>query len=252
MTVYREYGDAPTLWRSLLTEEISEVVAAADQAALAAARNGRERLVAAIVEAVSRLADHPAAHAACSSSTRAAPAVRRRAARLRPAARRRRALRRCSRRASHDGSDRATATFDAAAHLLLLLAQSLVFSARVAPGGGRRRGRARVELRRMLDGYLQPAPPARMEPASSTSEPASAAAQATSPAAAPPPGARRSAVGGARRARRRRRHHRCRCRARRRQPRPVVALVEAQRPGVRHQPLEQQARPRRAALPGER
>ena len=54
MTVYREYGDAPTLWRSLLTEEISAVVAAADQAALGAASNGRERLVTAVIEAVRR------------------------------------------------------------------------------------------------------------------------------------------------------------------------------------------------------
>src|ERR1700712_4341816 len=59
MTVYREYGDAPTLWRSLLTAEIGEVVAQADLMALQSVRNGREHLVAAVVEAVSRLAEHP-------------------------------------------------------------------------------------------------------------------------------------------------------------------------------------------------
>ena len=59
MTVYREYGDAPTLWRSLLTEEISAVVSAADQAALQAARNGREVLQMLVEDAQERAAPLP-------------------------------------------------------------------------------------------------------------------------------------------------------------------------------------------------
>ena len=162
MTVYREYGDAPTLWRSLLTEEIGAVVAAADQAALAASRNGRERLVTAVIEAVSRLAEHPLVTRVLELDPELIlPFVVDRLGSGQQLAAER--IREMLGDGIADGSIH-PCDVAAAAHLLLLLAQSFVFSARVAPAGTDAAA-VTAELRRMLDGYLSnPAPP-RMEPA---------------------------------------------------------------------------------------
>ncbi len=170
MTVYREYGDAPTLWRSLLTAEIGEVVSQADQVALAAAGNGRERLVGAVVEAVTRLADHPLVTRVLELDPELIlPFVVDRLGSGQQLAAER--LREMLQAGIDDGSV-APRDVDAAAHLLLLLAQSLVFSARVAPGGSDDRA-VLVELRRMLDGYLSPArsDPASVAPPGASSEP---------------------------------------------------------------------------------
>ncbi len=155
MTVYREYGDAATLWRSLLTEEIGAVVAAADQAALAAARNGRERLVAAIVEAVTRLADHPLVTRVLELDPELIlPFVVDRLGSGQQLAAER--IREMLASGIADGSIHAC-DVAAASHLLLLLAQSFVFSARVAPADTDADA-VTGELRRMLDGYLRTCP----------------------------------------------------------------------------------------------
>jgi AcrR family transcriptional regulator len=153
MTVYREYGDAPTLWRSLLTEEIGSVVAAADQTALASARNGRERLVTAFVEAVTRLADHPLVTRVLELDPELIlPFVVDRLGSGQQLAAA--SIRGMLSDGIADGSI-GSCDVDAAAHLLLLLAQSFVFSARVKPTGAEPAD-VIAELRRMLDGYLAP------------------------------------------------------------------------------------------------
>jgi AcrR family transcriptional regulator len=162
MTVYREYGDAPTLWRSLLTEEIGAVVAAADQTALASARNGRERLVTAVVEAVSRLAEHPLVARVLELDPQLIlPFVVDRLGSGQQLAAER--LREMLADGIADGSI-GECDVAAAAHLLLLLAQSFVFSARVSPADT---DAAAVtgELRRLLDGYLSSPPRPRTESA---------------------------------------------------------------------------------------
>src|SRR3954447_2411485 len=58
MTVYREYGDAAALFRALLTESIGEVVLGAEADA-AKAPTVRERLVESVALTVERLAAHP-------------------------------------------------------------------------------------------------------------------------------------------------------------------------------------------------
>jgi AcrR family transcriptional regulator len=164
MTVYREYGDAPTLWRSLLTEEISAVVAAADQTALAAARNGRERLVTAVIEAVSRLADHPLVTRVLELDPELIlPFVVDRLGSGQQLAAER--IREMLADGIADGSIQ-HCDVAAAAHLLLLLAQSFVFSARIQPAETDASS-VTAELRRLLDGYLSaPASsPPRKEPA---------------------------------------------------------------------------------------
>jgi AcrR family transcriptional regulator len=172
MTVYREYGDAPTLWRSLLTEEIGAVVAVADQTALASAKNGRERLVTAVIEAVSRLADHPLVTRVLELDPELIlPFVVDRLGSGQQLAAER--LREMLADGVADGSIH-QCDIPAAAHLLLLLAQSFVFSARVPPTDSDTAA-VTAELRQMLDGYLSapntsapntsaPTPP-RMEPA---------------------------------------------------------------------------------------
>ena len=151
MTVYREYGDAPTLWRSLLTAEISAVVTAADQAAVAIAGNGRERLVAAVVEAVTRLADHPLVTRVLELDPELIlPFIVDRLGSGQQLAAER--IREMLAAGIADGSI-GDCDVDAAAHLMLLLAQSFVFSARVAPLGAEPAA-VTGELRRMLNGYL--------------------------------------------------------------------------------------------------
>jgi AcrR family transcriptional regulator len=153
MTVYREYGDAPTLWRSLLTEEIGSVVAAADQTALTSARNGRERLVTAFVEAVTRLADHPLVTRVLELDPELIlPFVVDRLGSGQQLAAA--SIRGMLSDGIADGSI-SSCDVDAAAHLLLLLAQSFIFSARVKPTGAEPSD-VIAELRRMLDGYLAP------------------------------------------------------------------------------------------------
>ena len=164
MTVYREYGDAPTLWRSLLTEEISAVVSAADQAALTSARNGRERLVTAVIEAVTRLADHPLVTRVLELDPELIlPFVVDRLGSGQQLAAER--IREMLADGIADGSIQ-ECDVAAAAHLLLLLAQSFVFSARIEPADTDASS-VTAELRRLLDGYLSaPAsPPPRKEPA---------------------------------------------------------------------------------------
>jgi AcrR family transcriptional regulator len=167
MTVYREYGDAPTLWRSLLTEEIGAVVAAADQTALASARNGRERLVTAVIEAVSRLAAHPLVTRVLELDPELIlPFVVDRLGSGQQLAAER--IREMLADGIADGSIH-DCDVAAAAHLLLLLAQSFVFSARVPPTDTDAAA-VTAQLRRMLDGYLRASPDAapplpRMEPA---------------------------------------------------------------------------------------
>lgn len=58
MTVYRSFPDAATLWSSLLTREIGDVVAASEAEA-AALPNARERLIASVMGAVTKLRDDP-------------------------------------------------------------------------------------------------------------------------------------------------------------------------------------------------
>jgi AcrR family transcriptional regulator len=153
MTVYREYGDAPTLWRSLLTEEILAVVTSADQAALATARNGRERLVTAFVEAVNRLAEHPLVTRVLELDPELIlPFVVDRLGSGQQLAAD--SIRSMLSDGVADGSIGAC-DVDAASHLLLLVAQSFVFSARVEARAAKPAD-VIAELRRMLDGYLAP------------------------------------------------------------------------------------------------
>jgi AcrR family transcriptional regulator len=153
MTVYREYGDAPTLWRSLLTAEIGEVVAQADLTAMASARNGRERLVTAVVEAVTRLSDHPLVTRVLDLDPELILpfVVDRLGAGQQLAAERIREM------LAGGIADRSIRECDipAAAHLMLLLAQSFVFSARITPEDAEPSA-VTQELRRMLEGYLTP------------------------------------------------------------------------------------------------
>jgi AcrR family transcriptional regulator len=58
MTVYREYGDAAALFRALLTESIGQVVLGAEQDA-SDRPTARERLVESVSLTVERLAAHP-------------------------------------------------------------------------------------------------------------------------------------------------------------------------------------------------
>ena len=58
MTVYREYGDAATLFRAMLTSEVKDVVSEAEAQA-GWGQTGRSRVVTAVVAGSRRLATHP-------------------------------------------------------------------------------------------------------------------------------------------------------------------------------------------------
>jgi AcrR family transcriptional regulator len=153
MTVYREYGDAPTLWRSLLTAEISEVVSQADEAAQTSARNGRERLVMAVVEGVTRLAQHPLVTRVLELDPELIlPFVVDRLGSGQQIAAE--SLREMLAAGVADGSI-GECDIAATAHLLLLITQSLVFSSRVTPDDTDFPA-VTAQLRRMLDSYLTP------------------------------------------------------------------------------------------------
>jgi AcrR family transcriptional regulator len=159
MTVYREYGDAAALFRALLTESIGQVVfgAEADAAALPTAR---ERVVESVALTVERLAEHP---------------MMRRVLELDPelllpfvvdrfGSGQRLALEHVRgqlRKGMAEGSIRPIDVVPAA-RLILLTAQSVIFSTRIvedagspAPDGGPQLG---IDLRSMLDAYLRSTP----------------------------------------------------------------------------------------------
>ena len=153
MTVYREYGDAPTLWRSLLTYEISAVVAEADRAAQESATSGRQRLVLAVVEGVRRLSTHPLVTRVLELDPELIlPFVVDRLGSGQEIAAA--SLREMLRDGVADGSI-GSCDEAATAHLLLLIAQSLVFSARLTPGDVSAE-RITEQLRRLLDQALRP------------------------------------------------------------------------------------------------
>lgn len=167
MTVYREYGDAAALFRALLTESIGEVVLGAEQDA-SRQPTARERIVESVVLTVERLAEHP---------------MMRRVLELDPelllpfvvdrfGSGQRLALehvRAQLRLGMQEGSVRPLDE-GPAARLILLTAQSVVFSARIVEGSGSPAttpdaaadadGSVRLgdDLRHMLDAYLRSTP----------------------------------------------------------------------------------------------
>jgi AcrR family transcriptional regulator len=156
MTVYREYGDAPTLWRSLLTYEISDVVEQADRAARESAANGRERLVLAVVEGVRRLSTHPLVTRVLELDPELIlPFVVDRLGSGQEIAAE--SLRDMLRAGIADGSI-GECDVAATAHLLLLVTQSLVFSARLTPDDTTSQA-VTDQLSTMLDRSLRPASP---------------------------------------------------------------------------------------------
>src|SRR3954451_7098805 len=159
MTVYREYGDAAALFRALLTESIGEVVFGAEADVRHLSTVG-ERIVEGVALTVERLAEHPMMRRVLELDPELLlPFVVDRfgsGQRLAP---------------DHlpsplaggvgDGSIRTLAR-DPAARLILLTAQSVVFSTRIVegPASPSTVGAASLgdDLRRMLDAYLRSAP----------------------------------------------------------------------------------------------
>lgn len=152
MTVYRRYGDMPSLVGALLTTELLGLVeqARADVAALPTAR---ERLVECGALVVDRLAEHPLwcrileldpelllplVVDRFGSSQRATLEL----------------VAALVAEGQRDGSARDVDP-ELAATCLLLTAQSFVFSARILAAHSKRDA-AGVELRRLLDSYLRP------------------------------------------------------------------------------------------------
>jgi AcrR family transcriptional regulator len=156
MTVYREYGDAAALFRALLTESIGEVVVGAHQDA-ADLPTARERLVEGVALSVERLADHP---------------MMRRVLELDPelllpfvvdrfGSGQRLALDHVRGQLAAGMADGSVRPLDPmpAARLILLTAQSVIFSTRIVEGTGSPAADAAAQLgddlRAMLDAYLR-------------------------------------------------------------------------------------------------
>lgn len=154
MTVYRRYGDMPSLVSALLTRELVGLIGQA-RADVADRPTARERLVEAGVLTVDRLADHPLWRRVLDldpelllplvvdrfgASQRAAVAL----------------VAEQVREGQRDGSVRAVDPA-LAATCLLLTAQSFVFSARIV-AASHSRAEAGAELRLLLDAYLRPGP----------------------------------------------------------------------------------------------
>ena len=153
MTVYRRYGDMPSLVSALLTTELLGLISGAD-VEVADRPTARERLVEAVVLVVDRLAEHPLWCRVLeldpelllplvfdrfgSSQKAAVELVAGQVAEGR-----------------RDGSMRDVEPA-LAATCLLLTAQSFVFSARIV-GAAHDRAAVSAELRHLLDSYLRPA-----------------------------------------------------------------------------------------------
>ena len=146
MTVYRQYSDLDTLVGALLTRELTTVIGEVD-ASVRALPTARERLVEAAVQVVERTAEHPLYRRILDldpelllplivdrfgSTQRAALALI--AAQVAEG--------------REDGSIR-DVEVDTAATVVLLTAQSFVFSARLVDAG------AVKELRHLLEAYLR-------------------------------------------------------------------------------------------------
>jgi AcrR family transcriptional regulator len=161
MTVYREYGDAAALFRALLTESIGEVVFGAE-ADVGHLPTVRQRIVESVALTAERLAEHP---------------MMRRVLELDPelllpfvvdrfGSGQRLALEhlRGQLRTGIDEGSIRPLDVGPAARLILLTAQSVVFSTRIVEGPGSPSaapgpdGAAALakDLRSMLDSYLRP------------------------------------------------------------------------------------------------
>src|SRR3954453_4960100 len=164
MTVYREYGDAAALFRALLTESIGEVVLGANADA-EHLPDARQRLVEGVALAVERLAEHP---------------MMRRVLELDPelllpfvvdrfGSGQRLALDHLRSQLAEGMADGSVPPLDPgpAARLILLTAQSVVFSTRIVEGpaspcadlpGPDSPVRLGDDPRAMLDAYLRSSP----------------------------------------------------------------------------------------------
>jgi AcrR family transcriptional regulator len=156
MTVYREYGDAAALFRALLTESIGEVVLSAEKDA-AGLSSARERLVESVALAVERLAAHPMMCRVLELDPELLLpfVVDRFGSGQRLALEH---VRGQLRRGMDEGSIRPL-DVGPAARLILLTAQSVIFSTRIAEDSNspivEASGRLGADLRHLLDAYLR-------------------------------------------------------------------------------------------------
>lgn len=152
MTVYREYGDAATLFRALLTSEIEDVVAEAEAEA-GPGQSGRARIVTAVVAGSRRLAGHQLFRRVLDLDPELVlPMVVDRLGSGQLHARER--LVDLLRLGMAEGSVRAL-DVTTAAHVVLLTAQSFVFSSRISDAD-LALGDLWSELAELLDRYLAP------------------------------------------------------------------------------------------------
>ena len=152
MTVYRLFPDARTLWSTLLTRELGDIIAEAEAAA-AHRTTARERLVAATASAIERIGADPVVRRVLEvDPDLLLPYITARLGQSQHLAIAQ--FRRYLEAGREDGSIRALDE-TAAAYLLQLVAGSVVMAARVTE---QEAGTAAViaELSAMLDAYLAP------------------------------------------------------------------------------------------------
>lgn len=154
MTVYREYGDAATLFRAMLTSEVEDVVSDAEAEA-GPGQSGRAKVVTAVVAGSRRLATHPLFRRVLDLDPEMLlPMVVDRLGSGQLHARER--LLSLLRAGVDDGSVRPL-DVPTAAHVVLLTAQSFVFSTRISEADPALTD-VWAELVELLDRYLAPAP----------------------------------------------------------------------------------------------
>ncbi len=154
MTVYREYGDAATLFRAMLTSEVEDVVSDAEAEA-GPGQSGRAKVVTAVVAGSRRLATHPLFRRVLDLDPEMLlPMVVDRLGSGQLHARER--LLNLLRAGVDDGSVRPL-DVPTAAHVVLLTAQSFVFSTRISEADPALTD-VWAELGELLDRYLAPAP----------------------------------------------------------------------------------------------